>query len=126
VARVVRGQFMSLKEKEFVEAVKVLGFSHFRIIFRHILPNVLAPVIVISTSNFASAILIEAGLSFLGIGVQPPTPSWGMMIKNHYGYLLVGLPQLSLAPGMAIMFMVLSLMVLGNALRDKLDNKMRH
>jgi peptide/nickel transport system permease protein len=126
VARVVRGQFMSLKEKEFVEASKVLGFSHFRIIFRHILPNALAPVIVISTSNFASAILIEAGLSFLGIGVQPPTPSWGMMIKNHYGYLLVGLPQLSLAPGIAIMLMVLSLMILGNALRDKLDNKMGH
>jgi len=123
VARIVRGQILSIKEKEFVEAGRVLGFSHFRIIFKHILPNVFSPVIIISAANFASAILIEAGLSFLGIGVQPPIPSWGTMIKNHYGYLLVGLPHLPFIPGIAIMLTVLAFIILGNSLRDILDTR---
>ncbi len=123
VARIVRGQILSIKEKEFVEAGRVLGFSHFRIIFKHILPNVFSPVIVVSAANFASAILIEAGLSFLGIGVQPPVPSWGTMIKNHYGYMLVGLPHLPFIPGIAIMLTVLAFIILGNSLRDTLDTR---
>ncbi|MBU0486518.1 MAG: ABC transporter permease [Bacteroidetes bacterium] len=123
VARVVRGQIFSVREKEFVEAARALGFGHFRIIFRHILPNVMAPVIVISAANFASAILLEAGLSFLGIGVQPPMPSWGSMIKEHYGYLILDQAYLAIIPGIAIMLLVLSFMLLGNGLRDAMDVK---
>jgi len=121
VARVVRGQVLSVKEKEYVQAAQVLGFSDLRVMFRHILPNVLAPVIVISAANFAAAILIESGLSFLGIGAQPPMPSWGGMIKDHYAYLIVGKAYLAIAPGVAIMLLVLAFMMLGNALRDTLD-----
>ncbi len=121
VARVVRGQILSVKEKEYIQAAHVLGFSDFRIIFKHILPNVLAPVIVISAANFAAAILIESGLSFLGIGAQPPMPSWGGMIKDHYAYLIVDKAYLAIAPGMAIMVLVLAFMMLGNSLRDALD-----
>ena len=123
VARVVRGQIISLREKEFVEAGRALGFSNFRIVYRHILPNVLSPVIVISAANFAAAILIEAGLSFLGIGVQPPMPSWGSMIKEHYGYLILDSAYLAILPGIAIVLMVLAFMLIGNALRDALDVK---
>ncbi len=89
VARVVRGQVLSVREKEYVEAARALGFGNARIIFRHILPNIMSPVIIISAANFATAILLEAGLSFLGIGVQPPVPSWGTMIKEHYGYIIM-------------------------------------
>lgn len=121
VARVVRGQILSVKEKEYIQAAHVLGFSDMRIIFRHILPNVLAPVIVISAANFAAAILIESGLSFLGIGAQPPMPSWGGMIKDHYAYLIVDKAYLAIAPGLAIMVLVLAFMMLGNSLRDALD-----
>lgn len=123
VARVVRGQVKSIREKEFIQAAKMLALSDFRVMFRHILPNVIAPVIVISSANFASAILIESGLSFLGIGAQPPIPSWGGMIKDHYAYLVVGKAYLAIAPGMAIMLLVLSFMMVGNALRDVLDVK---
>jgi ABC-type dipeptide/oligopeptide/nickel transport system permease subunit len=123
VARVVRGQVLSLREKEFVEAGKSLGFSNFRIIFRHILPNVMGPVIVISASNFANAILIEAGLSFLGIGAQPPMSSWGSMIKDHYGYIIVDAAYLAVLPGIAIMLLVLAFVLVGNGLRDALDSK---
>lgn len=125
VARVVRGQFLSLREKEYVQAAQVLGFSNMRVIFKHILPNALAPIIVISAANFAAAILIESGLSFLGIGAQPPMPSWGSMIKDHYAYLIVGKAYLALAPGIAIMLLVLAFMMLGNALRDALDVRLR-
>lgn len=121
VARVVRGQVMGIREKEFVEAGRALGFSDFRIIFHHILPNVMAAVIVISASNFASAILIEAGLSFLGLGIQPPVPSWGAMIKENYGYIVLDYAYLAILPGLAIMFLVLAFMLIGNALRDALD-----
>lgn len=123
VARVVRGQVMSTKQQQYVEAARALGYSNFRIIFRHILPNIMAPVIVISAANFASAILIESGLSFLGIGAQPPTPSWGSMIKNHYNYIILGKPYLAIIPGVAIMSLVMAFMLIGNALRDALDVK---
>ena len=124
VARVVRGQFMSLREKEFVEAAKALGYRNFRIIFRHILPNAMAPVIVISAANFASAILLEAGLSFLGIGVQPPVPSWGSMIKENYAYIILDYAYLAILPGIAIMVVVLAFMLIGNGLRDAMDVRM--
>jgi peptide/nickel transport system permease protein len=124
VARVVRGQILSIREKEYVEAARALGFSDFRIIFHHILPNVMAAVIVISAANFASAILMEAGLSFLGLGVQPPVPSWGSMIKENYGYIVLDYAYLAVLPGLAIMTMVLAFMLMGNALRDALDVRM--
>jgi peptide/nickel transport system permease protein len=123
VARVIRGQIMSLREKEFIEAGRALGFTHFRIIMRHILPNVMGSVIVISASNFAAAILIEAGLSFLGIGAQPPMASWGAMINAHRGYIIGDAPYLALLPGFAIMLIVLAFVLLGNGLRDSLDTK---
>lgn len=124
VARVVRGQVLSIREKEFVDAARVLGFSSMRILFHHVLPNALSPVIVISAANFASAILIESGLSFLGIGAQPPIPSWGGMIRDHYAYIIMGNPYLAILPGLAIMIAVLAFMTLGNSLRDALDVKL--
>ncbi len=123
VARVIRGQIMSLREKEFIEAARALGFTNFRIIMKHILPNVMGPVIVISAANFAAAILIEAGLSFLGIGAQPPTASWGAMINAHRGYIIGDAPYLAFLPGLAIMLIVLAFVLLGNGLRDSLDTK---
>mgnify|MGYP001315949950 CR=1 FL=1 len=121
VARVVRGQVMSVKEMQYVTAARALGFNDLRIIVNHILPNIMAPVIVICASNFAAAILIESGLSFLGIGAQPPVSSWGAMIKNHYNYIILGKPYLAIAPGVCIMLLVMSFMLLGNALRTALD-----
>jgi ABC-type dipeptide/oligopeptide/nickel transport system permease subunit len=121
VARLVRGQVMAAKELQYVEAGKVLGFSHSRIIARHILPNILGPILVIAASNFASAIVIEAGLSFLGVGVQPPQPSWGLMIKENYNFIITQNPMLALAPGFAIMLLVLAFNLLGNGLRDALN-----
>ncbi|WP_291116433.1 ABC transporter permease [Flavobacterium sp. UBA6135] len=123
VARVVRGQIISVKEMQYVTAARALGFSNIRIIINHILPNIMAPVIVISAANFASAILVESGLSFLGLGAQPPIPSWGGMIKDHYSYIILGKPYLALIPGMAIMFITLAFMMTGNALRDAMDVK---
>lgn len=122
-ARIVRGQVLSLREKEFVEAGRALGFSNRRIILRHILPNIAGPVIVIAASNFASAILTEAGLSFLGIGAQPPIPSWGEMTNAHHGYILMDKAWLAFIPGCAIMLLVLSFMLVGNGLRDALDTR---
>lgn len=123
IARVVRGEVFSIKEKEYIEATRALGYSTARTIFRHILPNIAGAIIVIAASNFASAILLEAGLSFLGIGVQPPTPSWGMMVKDNTGYILLDSAYLALLPGLAIMIIVLAFMLLGNGLRDALDIK---
>ncbi|MEZ4859434.1 MAG: ABC transporter permease [Flavobacteriaceae bacterium] len=123
VARVVRGQVMGVKQMQYVTAAKSLGFSHWRIVVNHILPNSLAPVIIISAANFASAILIESGLSFLGIGAQPPMPSWGGIIKDHYSYIILGKPYLAIIPGLAIMSLVTAFMLMGNALRDVLDVK---
>lgn len=121
VARLIRGQVMALKELEYVQAARVLGFSDSRIILRHILPNVLGPVLVIGASNFATAIIIEAGLSFLGIGVQPPQPSWGLMIKENYNFIITHQPMLAIIPGIAIMLLVLAFNLLGNGLRDAVD-----
>lgn len=123
VARVVRGQFLSYREMEFVEAACALGMSDVRIIFKQILPNILAPVIVISAANFAAAILIESGLSFLGIGAQPPTPSWGNIIKEHYAHIILGKQHLAILPGMLILLLVLAFNVFGNQLRDAMDIK---
>ena len=123
VARVVRGQFISLKNEQYIVAAKTLGLGHRSIMFKHILPNAIAPVIVISAANFAAAILIESGLSFLGIGAQPPIPSWGAMIKDHYSYIIVGKAYLAIIPGLAIMSLVMAFMLIGNALRDALDVK---
>lgn len=121
VARVVRGQMMSVKKAPYITAAKALGFSNFRIITKHIFPNIFGPIIVIATANFAAAILIESGLSFLGLGAQPPTPSWGTMIKDYYGDMILGRPYLALIPGIAIMTTVLAFMMLGNGLRDYFD-----
>lgn len=123
VARVVRGQVMGLRKREYIDAARVSGFSDFRIIFRHILPNIFSPIIIIAAANFASAILIEAGLSFLGIGVQPPVPSWGTMIRDHYGYIIVDKAYLAFIPGFAIMLVVLAFTLTGNGLRDAFDVK---
>jgi peptide/nickel transport system permease protein len=123
IARVVRGQVISLREQDYIEAGRALGFSNFHLIFKHILPNMWGTVIVISASNFSSAILMEAGLSFLGIGVQPPTPSWGMMMKENYAYIVLDHAYLAIAPGIAIMLLVLSFMMIGNALRNAMDVK---
>lgn len=123
VARMVRGQILSVREMEYVEAARALGYSNNRILFRHILPNVMGPVWVVAASNFASAIVIEAGLSFLGIGVQPPQPSWGFMIKENYNFIITNNPMLALAPGFAIMLLVLAFNLLGNGLRDALSVK---
>lgn len=121
IARVVRGQVISLREQDFVESGKALGYNNFRIIFKHILPNITGTVIVISASNFSSAILTEAGLSFLGLGVQPPMPSWGMMMKENYAYIVLDKAYLAIVPGIAIMLLVLSFMLIGNALRNAMD-----
>ena len=121
VARVVRGQVKQYKEKQFVISAKVLGLNDFRIITRHILPNISSSIIVISAANFAASILIESGLSFLGLGAQPPMTSWGLMIKDHYNYIILGEPFLAIIPGLCIMLLVCSFMLLGNSLRDILD-----
>jgi peptide/nickel transport system permease protein len=121
VARLIRGQVLALRELEYIQAAKALGLKDARIIIKHILPNVLGPVIVIAASNFATSIIVEAGLSFLGVGVQPPQPSWGLMIKENYNFIITHNPMLALAPGIAIMILVLAFNLLGNGLRDALD-----
>lgn len=126
VARIVRGQVMAVKTIQFVEAGQSFGFSDFRIIFRHILPNILGPVMVIAAANFATAILIEAGLSYLGFGIQPPQPSWGNMLKDGYGYFISSNIYPALFPGLSIMLMVLAFNLVGNAFRDALDVKMEN
>ncbi len=121
VARLVRGQVLAEREKEYIEATRALGFSDIRTIVRHVWPNIMGPVMVIAASNFASAIVIEAGLSFLGVGVQPPMPSWGLMIKENYNFIITQNPMLALAPGFAIMLLVLAFNLFGNGLRDALN-----
>jgi ABC-type dipeptide/oligopeptide/nickel transport system permease subunit len=124
VARVVRGQIMSIREKTFIEATRALGMRNFRIVYAHIFPNIIGPVIVIATANFATAILLEAGLSFLGLSVQPPTPSWGNMI--YEGFIMLGTKNswhMVVFPGLAISLIVLSFNLLGNGLRDAIDPK---
>ncbi len=124
VARVVRGQIMALREKQYVEAARAMGFGSMRIIFKHILPNVIGPMIVIATANFAAAILIEAGLSFLGLGVKPPTPSWGAMVYEGW-QLMSNLDNwhILVFPSICISLLVLAFNLLGNGLRDAFDPK---
>jgi ABC-type dipeptide/oligopeptide/nickel transport system permease subunit len=123
VARLVRGQVMGIRELEYIQAARALGFTNSRIIVKHILPNITGPLMVIAAGNFATAIIIEAGLSFLGIGVQPPQPSWGLMIKENYHFIITDNPFLALIPGFAIMLLVLAFNLLGNGLRDAVDVK---
>ena len=123
VARIVRGQFMSLKEKEFVAAGEVLGYKSSRLIVKHILPNIFSTILVISTANFSAAILLESGLSFLGLGAQPPVPTWGSMLRDHYYFIFMDKSYLAIIPGLFIMTLVLSFINLGNGLRDLFDVK---
>ncbi|MBL7768955.1 MAG: ABC transporter permease [Flavipsychrobacter sp.] len=121
VARLVRGQLIATRNLEYVEAARALGYRDLRILLKHILPNILGPVLVVAAANFASAIVVEAGLSFLGVGVQPPQPSWGAMIKENYNFIITNNPMLALAPGFAIMLLVLAFNLIGNGIRDALD-----
>lgn len=123
VARLVRGQVLSLKQVEYIEAARSMGFNNYRIISRHILPNIVGPILVLASSNFASAILLEAGLSFLGFGAQPPMPTWGSMIREHYGYIIMDSAYLALLPGLAIMLMVYAFNLVTVGLRDAFDIK---
>lgn len=118
VARVVRGQFLSLREQDFVEAARALGLPERRILFRHMLPNAAGPLIVVAAANFAAAILIEAGLSFLGVGAQIPMPSWGNLVQEHYALITGRHAWLALAPGALIVSVVLSFTWIGDALRS--------
>ncbi len=124
-ARLTRGQVLSVKEHEFVLAARTIGASDTRIIIRHILPNVTAPLIVQSSLGIAFAILAEAGLSFLGLGVKPPTPSWGEMLASGRGYLEID-PWLVIGPGTAIFLAVLGFNFLGDGIRDVLDPRLRN
>ncbi len=121
VARVVRGQVLALRDMPFVEAARSMGLGTGRILRRHIFPNLLGPVLVVAAGNFATAILLESGLSYLGFGVQPPAPSWGTLLNENYGYALGGKPWLALAPAGAIALTVLAFNLVGNGLRDALD-----
>lgn len=123
VARIVRGQTMTIRAQPFVEAARSMGMGHFRIIVHHILPNLVGPVMVVAAGNFATSILVESGLSYLGFGVQPPAPSWGGMLSENYGYAIGGKPLLALAPALAIAIAVLAFNLLGNGLRDAFDVK---
>ncbi len=126
IARIVRGQFITLKESEYVESARALGYGHLRIIFKHILPNAVSPVIVTSTVGLANAIIFEASLSFLGLGVQPPMASWGQMIFDGYKYLITGTNYgMVLYPAIAIMLIVFAVNLMGDGLRDSLDPKLK-
>jgi ABC-type dipeptide/oligopeptide/nickel transport system permease subunit len=124
-ARVVRGETLSLRERDFVTAGRVLGASPQRILFRHILPNAMAPIIVIASLRIGGAILIETGLSFLGLGVQPPTASWGSMV-NEGSRFLERAPWISMTSGGAIFLAVLGANLMGDAIRDTLDPRLRN
>jgi peptide/nickel transport system permease protein len=123
-ARVVRGLVLSVKEKEFIEAAQALGASDARIMFRHILPNIMAPVVVMATLGMAHVILAAAALSFLGLGAQPPTPEWGSMLNGGRAFMRTA-PHLTIFPGLAIMVTVLAFNFLGDGLRDALDPRLK-
>lgn len=124
IARIVRGQIFALREMQYVEATKALGFRTPRVIAKHVLPNILSPLIIVAAANFASAILIEAGLSFLGVGVKAPVPSWGSMIQEGYTQIFFDSGSwLAFFPGLAIILIVISLNLVGFGLRDALDPK---
>ena len=123
VARIVRGQVKKTKEDEYVTAARSLGYNSGRIIFHHILPNIIGPILVIAAANFATAILLEAGLSYLGFGIKPPAPSIGNMLNENYGYALSNKPFLAIIPAITIMLLVLSFNLVGSGLRDIFDVK---
>jgi peptide/nickel transport system permease protein len=122
-ARLSRAQVLSLKHREHVQAAEALGVTRWRIIRKHLLPMMAAPLIIEATFGIAAVVIAEAGLSFLGLGVQPPEASWGAMIRDGTRYMLVA-PHMVMAPGMAILAVVLSVNLLGDRLRDKLDTRM--
>ena len=124
LARIVRGSFLSLREMEFVDSARVVGIPHWRIILRHILPNTMAPIIVYATLNLGYAILAESSLSYLGLGIQPPLPSWGNMLLNAQHYLKAA-PWLAVFPGLLIFVSLLSVNFLGDGLRDALDPRLK-
>jgi peptide/nickel transport system permease protein len=123
-ARIVRGSVLSLKEKEFVEAARAVGESDFNILFRYLLPNSMAPVIIQTTLRMATVLLTASGLSFLGLGVQPPTAEWGAMLSNARAYLITA-PHVATVPGLAIMLVVMGFNLFGDGLRDSLDPRLR-
>ena len=121
VARIVRGQTLQLKNQEFVLFAKITGFSNMRILLKHILPNLTGSLTVLATTNFASAILLEAGLGFLGLGVAPPTASWGIMVKENLGYLVLDQAYLAIIPGLAIMVLVMAFNLMSMGIREVLE-----
>ena len=123
-ARIFRGSILSIKNKEYIEAAKALGASNYRIITKHIFPNAFAPIIVYATMNIGTAIIVEAALSFLGLGVQPPTPAWGKMLSESLDYIDIA-PWMMLFPGLAIVITVLGFVLLGDGLRDAFDPRLR-
>ncbi|MGH2584041.1 MAG: ABC transporter permease, partial [Dehalococcoidia bacterium] len=125
VGRVIRGVVLSEKQNQYVEATRAVGAGSARVVFRHILPNIMAPLIVIATSLLAGAILIEAGLSFLGLGTPPPTPSWGADLSGQARRFFIHAPWMAIFPGLAISLVVLAFNLLGDALRDVLDPRLR-
>lgn len=124
-ARVVRSSVLTVRESEYITAGKLLGASHFQIMWRGILPNVLAPIIVLASLEFPAAVLVAAALSFLGLGAQPPTPEWGALLTDARNYIRSA-PYLINIPGLAIFLTVLAFNLLGNTLRDVLDPRLRH
>lgn len=124
-AKIIRGQVLNIKNEEFIEVQRSLGASDYHIIFKHILPNSMAPLIVHGTSSIAGAIISEASLSFLGLGIQPPTPSWGSILKDGKDYLLLN-PQIATFSGLAILITVLGINILGDGIRDALDPKLNN
>ena len=122
-ARLVRGQVLALRNEKYVEVVKGMGMRPARIIFRHILPNMLGPLIVIAASNFATAIILESGLSYLGFGIQPPAPSLGSLLSENYGFILSGKPLFAVIPVLILLLLVLAFNLVGNGIRDIFDVK---
>ena len=122
-ARIIRGQVLTLKEWDFVEAARALGASNLRIIFKHVLPNAIAPIIVMSTLEIPKAIIVESTLSFLGLGVPPPTPSWGSIMSAGRAYIMQA-PWITMSPGLAMMAIVFAFNLFGDALRDTLDPRL--
>lgn len=126
IARITRGQIFSIRESEYIEAARSLGISDRKIIIKHIIPNTISPVIITSTVGLANAVIFEASLSFLGLGVQPPTASWGQMVFDGYKYLITGTNyNMVLLPSLAIMILVFSINMVGDGLRDSLDPKIK-
>lgn len=121
VARIVRGQVIQAREAQYVVAARSMGLGHATVMFRHILPNIVGPILVVAAANFATAILIEAGLSYLGFGINPPAPSIGNMLNDHYGYAVSGKLFLAMVPAVVIMLLVLAFNLIGAGLRDAFD-----